>query len=325
MSQSVGFVVIGRNEGQRLIECLNSIVNFLPYIVYVDSASTDNSVQEALSRGVHVLKLDMSLKFTAARARNEGFKKIKELYPNIDYVHFLDGDCSVDQDWVNKALTFIVSHPAVAVVCGRRRERYPHVSAYNRMCDIEWDTPIGEAKACGGDALISTKVFHQVGGFKQDLIAGEEPELCIRIRQSGYKIWRLDGEMTSHDASILHFAQWWKRTMRAGYAFAEGSQLHGHAPEYHWVKESMRAWFWGAFMPMLWLVGLVFYPLLAWLIVFIFMLQLIKLIYKNKKFGDFSPKYASYTLLGKVAEVCGQIKYYWHHVLRSQSKIIEYK
>lgn len=325
MNASIGFVVIGRNEGQRLIDCLASISGFLPQIVYVDSASTDGSVEAAKSKGVHVLGLDMSRKFTAARARNEGFDKLIALYPELEYVHFLDGDCAVAQNWVEYALRFLQSNPSVAIVCGRRRERYPEASLYNKMCDLEWDTPTGEAKACGGDAIINASVFRKVGGYNNDLIAGEEPEMCIRIRQAGHKIWRLDHEMTLHDAAMYRFTQWWKRALRAGYAYAEGNHLHGSAPEYHWVKESLRAWLWGLFIPCIGLLGLVLYPPLAWLVLFVFILQFIKLIYSNRRLGDFAPKFSGLMLVGKFAEVAGQIKYYWQRLTRAQSKIIEYK
>lgn len=325
MSASIGFVVIGRNEGQRLIDCLTSISGFLPQIVYVDSASTDGSVEAAKSKGVHVLSLDMSRKFTAARARNEGFDKLIALYPELEYVHFLDGDCAVAQNWVEYALRFLQSNPSVAIVCGRRRERYPEASLYNKMCDLEWDTPTGQAKACGGDAIINASVFRKVGGYNNDLIAGEEPEMCIRVRQAGHKIWRLDHEMTMHDAAMYRFTQWWKRALRAGYAYAEGNHLHGSAPEYHWVKESLRAWLWGLFIPCIGLLGLVLYPPLAWLVLFVFILQFIKLIYSHRRLGDFAPKFSGLMLVGKFAEVTGQIKYYWQRLTRAQSKIIEYK
>ena len=73
--------------------------------------------------------------------------------------------------------------------------------------------------------------FEFVHGFRAGLIAGEEPELCVRLRAAGWKIWRLEQEMTLHDAAMTMFGQWWKRTMRAGYAFAEGAYLHGAPPE----------------------------------------------------------------------------------------------
>lgn len=325
MNPSIGFVIIGRNEGQRLIDCLTSINAYMPAIVYVDSASTDDSVELTKSMGVNVHCLDMSLKFTAARARNEGFEKLMTLYPELKYVHFLDGDCAVNQSWVHYAYDFLEANPSVAIVCGRRRERHPNASVYNKMCDIEWNTPNGETKACGGDALINASVFYKVAGYNSQLIAGEEPEMCIRVRQLGYKIWRLDHEMTLHDAAIYRFTQWWKRALRAGYAYAEGNHLHGGAPEYHWVKESLRAWLWGAVIPCLGLVGWVWYTPLAWLVVLIFVTQYMRLIFGNRHLSDFAPKFAFFMLVGKFAEVLGQMKYYWHRLTHGQSKIIEYK
>jgi GT2 family glycosyltransferase len=325
MTAPIGFVVIGRNEGPRLVDCLRSIGQYVPHIVYVDSASTDQSVKEAQENNVHVLELDMTTKFTAARARNAGFELLLTHYPDLQYVHFVDGDCNVNADWVTIALAFLELHPHVAVACGRRRERYPESSIYNQLCDIEWNTPVGKAKACGGDALMRVDVFKQVNGFNEDLIAGEEPELCIRIRQRGHDVWRLDHEMTLHDAAIFQFSQWWKRTTRAGYAYAEGSRLHGGAPEQHWVKESRRAWLWGGLIPLLGLLLLVIKPCWALWIVLLLMIQFIRLVRQNQSKGRFAFTYAFFLMLGKVAETVGQLKYLWHRCFNLKSTLIEYK
>lgn len=325
MASKVGFVVIGRNEGSRLIGCLDSISKFAPAIVYVDSASTDQSVQEALARGVHVLQLDMATKFTAARARNAGFSLLLKHYPKLSYVHFIDGDCSVSETWVEDAISFLDQHPQVAVACGRRRERFPKASKYNQLCDIEWNTPIGKAKACGGDAIMRVSVFQQVSGFNEQLIAGEEPELCIRIRQLGFDVWRLDHEMTLHDAAIFRFSQWWKRTVRAGYAYAEGSHLHGSAPEYHWVKESRRAWVWGGLMPLLLLVSIAAQSYWTIAILLILFIQFLRLVKHNQSKEKFAYTYALYLMIGKVAEMYGQVKYWWHRSFNVNATLIEYK
>lgn len=325
MTTSIGFVVIGRNEGPRLVDCLRSIAHYAPAIVYVDSASTDQSVKEALAKNVHVLELDMTIKFTAARARNEGFALLLKHYPELNYVHFVDGDCIVNPEWVTHALAFIEMHPKVAVVCGRRRERYPLASTYNQLCDIEWNTPTGKAKACGGDAMMRVDVFKQVNGFNEKLIAGEEPELCIRIRQLGHDVWRLDHEMTLHDAAIFKFSQWWKRTTRAGYAYAEGSRLHGDAPEYHWVKESRRAWIWGGIIPLLGLLMLVVKPWWSLGILMLLVIQFLRLASQNRSKKIFAFTYAFFLMLGKVAEMIGQLKYQWHRWFNLKSTLIEYK
>ncbi|NEP44967.1 MAG: glycosyltransferase, partial [Okeania sp. SIO2H7] len=245
----VGLVAIGRNEGDRLKQCLTSVRDQLAHIVYVDSGSTDGSVEFAQSLGVDVVDLDLSIPFTAARARNAGFRRLLDLNPNLQFVQFVDGDCEVVAGWLTTAHQALVEHQDWAVVCGRRREKFPNRSIYNRLCDLEWDTPIGEAEACGGDSLMRVDAVKQVSGFNPALIAGEEPELCVRLRQQGWKIWRLDHEMTLHDAQMMAFGQWWKRAKRAGHAFAEGASLHGNSEQRHWVRETRSTWLWGVAIP----------------------------------------------------------------------------
>jgi glycosyltransferase involved in cell wall biosynthesis len=246
----VGVVVIGRNEGERLIRCLESVMPGTAIVVYVDSGSTDGSALSAQALGAKVVQLDLSLPFTAARARNLGWHTLRDLAPQVTYVQFVDGDCQVVSDWIQKARDFLDSTPRAIAACGRRRERFPDHSIYNRLCDIEWDTPVGLAQYFGGDVLLRLDALAQVGGYKEDLIAGEEPELCVRLRAKGGQIWRVDAEMTLHDAAMTRFSQWWKRTMRGGHAFAEGASLHGAAPVRHWVREARSAMFWGLGLPM---------------------------------------------------------------------------
>src|SRR6185437_6636133 len=138
------------------------------------------------------------------------------------------------------AKSFLETHSNVGAVCGRRRERFPDRSIYNWLCDREWEGPAGEVRACGGDVMIRSSALKAVGGYRDDVIAGEEPELCVRLRTAGWSIWRLDTEMTLHDAAMMRFNQWWRRTLRAGYAFAQGAYLHGAPPERHFVWEMHR-------------------------------------------------------------------------------------
>ena len=139
----------------------------------------------------------------------------------------------------------------MAIVWGFRRERYPEASIYNLLCDMEWrDYPTGETKACGGDALIRVDAFRQVAGYRPELICGEEPEMCVRLRQAHWRIWRLIEPMTLHDAAIFRFGQWWKRMLRGGYGFAQGVALHGASPDRHAVTKPRRAWTWGLFIPL---------------------------------------------------------------------------
>ncbi|MVV48699.1 glycosyltransferase [Pseudomonas sp. PB120] len=321
----IGVVVIGRNEGLRLERCLTSLVGAAQQVVYVDSGSTDGSVQLARRLGVEVVELNMTIPFTAARARNEGFACVQRLLPSMRYVQFVDGDCEVVASWLPQARAFLDAQPSVAVVCGRRRERFPQHSIYNLMCDLEWDTPVGEAKACGGDALMRADAFAAVSGFRADLIAGEEPELCVRLRAKGWKVWRLPEEMTLHDATMTRFGQWWRRTLRGGYAFAEGAFLHGAAPEQHWLRESRRAWFWGLGIPL----ATVFLCMLlggyGLLLLLIYPLQVVRLARRGKGPTRENWLLAFFLVLGKFPEMLGQVKFLLNRFGAGKSALIEYK
>jgi len=322
----VSAVIIGRNEGDRLIRCLESIKGKVIQLVYVDSGSADDSVGAASSIGADTVSLDMTKLFTAARARNEGFERMKRLYPEAEYVQFVDGDCEIVDGWLEHSVAFLDQHPEVAAVCGRRRERFPEKTVYNMLCDMEWDTPVGETKACGGDVLMRVAAFESVHGFRTDLIAGEEPELCVRLRAAGWKIWRLDEEMTLHDAAISRFSQWWKRNVRAGYAFAAGAFLHGAPPERHWVKESRRCLIWGLVIPVIAIVTGLLCLYCGLIIAFIYPLQVIRLALRNIKEMKTLPWLSAiFSVLGKFAEVQGQLRFYYSRLFGRVEQLIEYK
>ena len=321
----VGAVVIGRNEGEHLVKCLQSVSQCTAPVIYVDSGSTDSSVPMARRTGSDVVELDMTIPFTAARARNVGFARMRQLAPDLDYVQFVDGDCEIVPGWLEKSANFLDTHPDVAVVCGRRRERNPGRSIYNWLCDIEWNTPVGEAKACGGDALMRADIFEKVGCFRADLIAGEEPELCVRLRAAGWRIWRLDAEMTLHDAAMTHFSQWWRRSTRAGYAFAQGAYLHGAPPERHKVWESRRAWLWGIWLPLACTAaGLAFGPW-GWAAWLIYPLQWVRLTMRSSGSLRQRALLVLFQLLARFPESWGQLKFMRDRLLRRQSNLIEYK
>lgn len=313
---TVDAVVIGRNEGERLRACLTSLAGQVRQVVYVDSGSTDGSAEMAAERGARVITLDLSQPFTAARARNAGWRALAPAPP--DFVQFVDGDCAVQADWVGQALAAFADHPRAVVICGRRRERFPAASVYNRLADDEWNTPVGKALACGGDALIRFAALRAVGGYREDLIAGEEPELCLRLRQAGGEVWRIQAEMTLHDAAMTRFSQWWQRSRRAGHAFAEGAALHGAGPDRHWRAETRRALIWGAALPAAIVAGgLIWSPL--WALSLIYPLQVARLASRR------GVVWAFFTVIGKLAEAAGVIGYWLDRLRGRRRGLIEYK
>jgi hypothetical protein len=327
-AERIGCVAIGRNEGERLKRCLESFVGKVKRIVYVDSGSTDDSVAFATGLGALVVALDMSKPFTAARARNAGLEALRAAEPGVDFAQFVDGDCSVAPGWLPAAASHLEANPRLAAVCGRRRELKPGDSVYNELCDIEWDAPVGPTRACGGDAMMRISAFEQVGGFNEQLIAGEEPELCIRFRQHGYTIERLGLEMTSHDAAIQHFSQWWRRCVRAGHAYAEGASMHGAPPERHYVPQLRRALLWGGCVPAAIAAG--FLPTLG-------LSSLLATGYVVTTWGGYrmargrgrdrlsSTLYGVFCSVAKFPEFQGAVSYHRNRWLHRRSAIIEYK
>ena len=324
-SRGRAVVVIGRNEGERLRLCLTSVSVRAALVVYVDSGSTDGSPAMAAAMGVVVVPLDMTIPFTAARARNEGFRRVLAAMPDVAYVQFVDGDCEVNGSWMDIAASFLDVHPDVAAVCGRRRERYPERSVFNSLCDDEWDTPVGETKSCGGDVLMRAAPLIQAGGYRDDMIAGEEPELCVRMRKLGWKIWRLGAEMTLHDAAMTRWSQWWWRTVRTGHAFAEGVALHGAPPERHRVHAYRSAWTWGVVIPVVIISLAALIGPVALLALLMYPLQVLRIAAKSSGPWGHRVTRALFLVLGKFPEAVGQVKFLWDRRSGAKARIIEYK
>ncbi|WP_299819486.1 glycosyltransferase family A protein [uncultured Jannaschia sp.] len=312
-------IAIGRNEGARLIACLDALVPQVDRVVYVDSGSTDGSVAAARARGAEVVELDMTQPFTAARARNAGLGRLTGQGADPLYIQFVDADCVLQPGWIGTARAFLDANPEVAVACGRRRERHPEASIWNAMIDAEWDTPVGQARACGGDALMRAAALLEVGGYDPTLIAGEEPEMCLRLRARGWKIWRLDAEMTLHDAALTRPGQWWQRARRAGYTYAEGVAMHGRGPERHSVAQLRRTLAWGIVLPLVTLLGLFVTPWAA-LLLLVWPLQMLRLHVRGLDWPQ-----SVFLTLGKLPEAQGALTYLWRRLTRARARLIEYK
>ncbi len=318
-------IAIGRNEGDRLLRCLASLLPQVRHVVFVDSGSTDGSADRARELGATVVALDMSRPFTAARARNAGLAHMQatQEHPS-EFVQFVDGDCEVDPAWIPTALAILAQDPTLGVVAGRRRERFPAQSVYNRLIDAEWDTPIGPAQAVGGDLLARTEAITSVRGYDPTLIAGEEPEMCLRLARAGWGIRRIDAEMTLHDAAMTKFQQWWKRSRRAGHAFAEVSWRYRDGPEGFWKRETMRPLFWAVALPLAILLLAVVVTPWALLGLLAYPAQIARMALRDPQ-GEDRWERAFFNMLGKFSEAYGIAEFHIRRLLGRRSGLIEYK
>ena len=329
----LGLVVIGRNEGERLQRCLRS-VRAVPHRVYVDSGSSDGSVEWALSEGLDVVRLESPPPFTAARARNAGLARLLESQPQLQFVQMVDGDCEVQPGWLDVALETLRAESHLALVFGRRRERHPEHSIYNALCDDEWNVPVGEAAGCGGDAMFRIEALRQVAFYNPGMIAGEDSELSMRLRKAGWLLRRLDAEMTLHDAAMTHFTQWWQRTRRSGHGFGEMAHLHPDARNPDWPRTVRSITTWGALLPVTLILCVVLALALtpwAWILVALLALawplKMLQLAHAQRRRGLPPPVARAagvLLILGKLPQLFGLLGYHCDRLAGRSSRLIEY-
>ena len=331
MRHRTGIVVIGRNEGERLIASLKSVCGHGCPVVYVDSGSSDNSAARAREMGVSVVELDAARPFSAARARNEGFAAVTANDPTLVCVQFLDGDCTLLPGWIEGAAQAMASDPLRAVVIGPLQERLPDASVYNRLCAMEWKSPAGDLTnfgALGGIMLVRAEVFARLAGFNEQVIAGEDSEFGVRVGLAGLKITKIDASMATHDADIHRFGQWWRRSVRAGHAIGQRFSLNGRTPPYDCARERRSVLFWGLGLPITslalstWTAGtsllmlVVAYPVLA--------ARIARHRLNSGESRSDAWLYARFVVIAKFAEALGLIKYHTNRIA-GRFRIIEYK
>lgn len=322
-----GAVAIGRNEGERLRRCLESVRGAGLRTVYVDSGSTDHSVALARELGAEVVELDPSESFSAARARNVGLDRLAECVAGLEWVLFIDGDCELVSDFAGTAIRLLSTHDDWAVVFGRRRERLPLASPYNRLCDIEWGGEPGESLACGGDSLMRVAAIAEVEGFDPSFIGGEEPELCFRLRAAGWRIERIADAMTIHDAAMTRFSQWWRRAMRGGHAVAHGAHRHARSPERFRRRELRSILLWALAIPLAALLATGFHAP-GWWLLGLYPLQIVR-IRRGAACRSLPSSsawlYAASCVASKFPEALGAMKFHGSQLRGSPTALIEYK
>jgi glycosyltransferase involved in cell wall biosynthesis len=331
----LGIVIIGRNEGERLRSSCMSALREATNIVYVDSGSTDSSIIIAKDASLPVIELDRETAFTAARARNEGYKYLVHKFPTIKFIQFVDGDCELIEGWCQEAINQINTDPTIAIVAGKLLEINPEVSVYNRMGDFEWNfVKPGIVEAVGGIFMVRCSAFEQVGGFNSSIPAGEEPELCQRLRQKDFIIVRLDRHMAWHDLAMLYFTQWWIRQIRGGYGGFDVALRFGIK---RYARNALRAVVWSSlggatilFIILLICTQNIFgFGFLSAGLLCLFCMQFLRISFscvrKTQVGWNLAFKYSFFTMLSLFGQFFGIIQYGFDFLKNNKVRLIEYK
>jgi len=319
----IAIVAIGRNEGDRLRRGLASVSNAGIRLVYVDSGSTDDSIEIAKAAGAQIVELDMSVPFSAARARNAGAERALVLSPKPRYIQFIDGDCAVANGWLETAREYLEGHQDVVLVTGWRAEQDRDASVYNAMCDEEWHQPAGDIEECGGDLMVRAEAHEKIGGYNPVVIAGEDIDYCLRLGTLGRRVL-LPQTMTLHDAAMLSFGQWWRRAVRAGHSYAHINDLHPGRSR----RELLRAAAYGAVMPIAAILCLIFLPAGLVLICAAYALSYVKTVAGLRRNGQSLKESLHHSLflwLSKFPNFIGLTTFYKRKLRCAEMKIIEYK
>lgn len=255
---------------------------------------------------------------------------MRQRWADVQYVQFLDGDCTLLPGWLEAAQTAMQADPKRAVVIGQLLERRPEASVYNRLCSLEWRSAPGDLTnhgALGGIMLVRAEVFAALNGFNVHVIAGEDSEMGVRAAAAGWKVTKIAAPMATHDADMHSFGQWWIRAVRGGHAIAQRADLNGAATQ-DCVRERSSVWRWGVTLPAIIVatlipsyglsavVGLAAYVALAW-----------RVAGYRQRMGDTRDEawlYARFIVLGKLAEGVGLLKFLFNRAA-GRYRIIEYK
>ena len=321
----IGAVVIGRNEGDRLMACLDSVQSRVGTTVFVDSGSTDGSPERARARGARVLTLT-SGPFTAARGRQTGVEELVRAAPGVEFVLFIDGDCILDPAFIERAYQHLAANPRTAAVAGRRREQ--HKTFYSRLVDIDWDIPAGRVGYVGGDGLWRIAALNDAGGWAIDLIAGEEPDLCFRLSDAGWNFERIGVEMTLHDIRMTTFGQYWRRASRTGHAYIEVGWRRRHGAGRAWVRKAASIVLYALVLPIAAIaLGVWFWPG-AVVVGLLYVRVLVSIVLHCRAKGctmGLALAYAILTMVCKFAGLVGMARYLVGRLTGARTRLIEYQ
>ncbi len=199
-SCQVSLVVIGRNEEHFIRSTLASALAAAAQagpseVLYVDSASTDRTVDRARAFPIRIFQLKPEWTLTPAAGRYTGFR-----HACGEFVFFIDGDTQVEGAWLVSAVEFLKTHPEYGAVAGVLNEAWVdadgnRIGGRDNIFGQDLNAKVWAASSLGGIALYRRSALEQAGNFNPFIPAGEEREVAIRMRLAGFKLARIEGLM----------------------------------------------------------------------------------------------------------------------------------
>ena len=205
METLLSIIIIGRNEEKNLPEVFSSVkkasgkfkkeFHDAPSVLYIDSRSSDNSIEITHEHGIPYLILKG--KTSPGIARNLGAQKTSSRF-----IFFLDGDTLLTENFLVDGVRYLQQHEEAGGVGGILVFRIYTENSLRFQFDNYWNTrKNGEAiyDGVGGTFLYRRTDFINAGQFSTELKASEEFDLLLRITYNGQKLRRIKVPMAIHN------------------------------------------------------------------------------------------------------------------------------
>ena len=205
MNNKVSIVIITKDTKELLENLLNSIEKdlslqpFIGKIIIVDNASTDATGEMVREKYPSVLYVRNEKNMGFAFSVNKGSSLAED-----EYILFLNSDTILIQGELGKMVRFMGGNTNVAI-CGPQLV-YPDMKLQRSFAAVPslWGEVFPQKGAkgqaptpafkdvdtlIGAAILVRREILKAIGGFdEQFFFFLEETDLCVRVRQTGYRV-----------------------------------------------------------------------------------------------------------------------------------------
>lgn len=192
----LSIAIIGKNEAQYLASLFDSLgsITLTKEIIYVDSASTDESVKIAKKHANKVIVLKDSPQLCAAAGRYIASQQAK-----FDWILYLDGDMILEEDFIAflNSKKFQTYSDKIAGFVGYYEYLYKDGSSdTNRLLQA----PETIVNHFGGAVMLKKEIVLKAGNWNPSVVANEEIDLYMKIKNLGAVVYGLDRNFVKHHA-----------------------------------------------------------------------------------------------------------------------------
>lgn len=223
----VSIIILSADDAGITLQCLKALFDNTKYssfeVLVVDNGSPKRQ-RQILKKGINKYKTNQLRLFR--NSSNLGFAKANNKVvakARGEILVFVNNDVIVTQFWLKPLISFVDENPSV-VACQPKLHSYVEKNYFDyaggaggfldmfgypftrgRVFDYiekdfgQYDTNREITWASGSCLVIKTKAFREAGGFDEYFFAYmEEIDLCLRLKQKGYKIFCVPESLVFH-------------------------------------------------------------------------------------------------------------------------------